>query len=197
MHIYRFKIKFEDQDDFSREFELRSDQTFKDFFFAIAGNLNLDQNTLSSFYICDHKFRKREEISLVDMNPETFEESRRRVLVMRDCRLNDYIDDPHQKLLLVYDYLNYWSFYIELIRIVPADPMQTYPRLFRSEGEIPRELISKVTDDFGPGEEDFPDEGDVLVEGYDQDDLDAFEGEEGYPEEEENNLEGFDEEKIL
>lgn len=140
MHIYRFKLVFEDQDEFQREIEIRSDQSFEDFHMAIVSNLNLDLATLSSFFICNDQFRKKKEISLIDMDPEPEEEGGKPVFIMQNCRLKDFIDDPHQKLLFVYDYLNYWTFYIELLKILPAGEGITYPRIFRSEGEIPREL---------------------------------------------------------
>lgn len=194
MHIYRFKIKFEDQDEFSRDIELRADQTFEDFFLTVTENLKLDPASLSSFFICDHKYRKISEISLVEMNPASEDDGGKKVPVMRSCRLNRYIDDPHQKLLLVYDYLNYWTFYIELIRIIPANPAYIYPRISKTEGEIPRELSAK------PGEvipevEDPIEEPYFEVDGYDPDELDAFGGEEDFPAGAEKNIEDFDEEK--
>ena len=108
MHIYRFKLTFEEQDDFVREIEVGSEQNFEDFHKAIVDNLGLDQGTLSSFFITDYRFRKKREISLIDMSPEerpeTFdEEEEEKMLVMKDAILSDYIDDPHQKLLYVYD----------------------------------------------------------------------------------------------
>lgn len=196
MHIYRFKIKFEDQDEFLREFELRSDQTFETFFLAITENLKLDAGTLSSFFICDHKFRKKSEISLIDMNPESVEEGGKQVPVMHNCRLNQYIDDPHQKLLLVYDYLNYWTFYIELIKIIPANPSHVYPRLFKSEGETPRELTAKPGGIEASGDEHLED-GFFEEEVYDPEDLEAFEGEEDFSGGGEENIEGLDEERSL
>lgn len=194
MHIYRFKIKFEDQDEFSREIELRSDQTFEDFFLAVVENLKLDPAMLSSFFICDHKFRKKDEISLVDMNPESNDEGGKKVPVMRSCKLNRYIDDPHQKLLLVYDYLNYWTFYIELIRIIPANAAYIYPRVSKTEGDIPRELSAK------PGEvvqgvEDSFEVPYFEEDGYDPDELDAFGGEKDLVAGEEENIEDLDEEQ--
>ena len=190
-------MKFEDQDEFSREFELLADQTFEDFFLSLAGNLSLDPTTLSSFFICDHKFRKKKEIFLEDMNPEQEGEEVRQVSLMRSSRLNAYIDDPHQKLLLVYDYLSYWTFYIELVKIIPANASLTYPRLSRSEGEVPRELIPKSDEDVLPGDDDTFDESFIEDEAYDQEDLESLEGEEGFLGEAEHNPDSFDDEKPL
>lgn len=150
MHIYRFKFTFEEQDEFVREFDVRSDQTFEEFHNAIVEHLGLDPGTLSSFFITDYRFRKKREISLIDMSPEErpedFDEEQEveKMLVMKDAVLSDYIDDPHQKLLYVYDYLNYWTFYLELFKILSVSEKETYPRVAKAIGEIPRELTAKA-----------------------------------------------------
>ncbi len=153
MLIYRFKVRFEDQDDFLREIELRADQTFEDFHQAILGNLGLDPGMLASFFICDHRYRKTQEIKLIDQGKNTAEpetsdmDDDERIgaetkAVMHKSELKDFIDDPHQRLIFLYDYLNKWTFYLELLKILPEDKQQTYPRFNRSEGPVPRELTA-------------------------------------------------------
>lgn len=149
MHIYRFKLSFEEQDEFLREFEIGADQTFEDFHYAITENLGLDKGMLSSFFITDARFRKKREISLIDMNPDDRPENpdaeyEEKMLVMKNAVVADFIDDPHQRLLYVYDYLNYFTFYIELLKIAPANDKVTYPRVSKSMGEAPRELFAKA-----------------------------------------------------
>jgi hypothetical protein len=191
MHIYRFKVLFEDQDGFYREFELQSDQTFLDFHLAIVANLKLDPGMLSSFFTCNDHFRKKQEISLVDMDQEPTDGTGKPVLIMEECRLNDFIDDPHQKLLYVYDYLNYWTFYIELLRILPADKDKQYPHLHRAAGEVPRELTAT------PGAMPEGERSMDLFLGedvYDPEDLEHLEGEEEDPySDRSGNNEGFEE----
>ncbi len=149
MLIYRFKIRFEDHEEFLREIELLADQTFEDFHQTILGNLGLDPGMLASFFVCDHRYRKQKEVQLVDMHPqdppgeedETQSDDNDAPL-MHESLLKDYIDDPHQRLLFVYDNINQWTFYIELGRILPADNDQTYPRIRKSVGAVPRELVA-------------------------------------------------------
>ncbi len=194
MHIYRFKISFEDHDNFYREMEVQSDQTFEAFFKAFAENLNIDSDALSSFFICDHRFRKKFEISLIDMDPESANNGKKPVGVMKNSRLNDYIDDPHQKLLLVYDYLNYWTFFIELMKILPANPQYIYPRVLKSEGDTPRELLP-VTVDLVADPENDTDFNFVQEEIYDPEDLEGFEDADDLLDGGFHNVEGPDDEK--
>ncbi|MEE4176596.1 MAG: hypothetical protein V2I46_03710 [Bacteroides sp.] len=195
MHIYRFRLTFEEQDDFAREIEVGSDQNFEDFHKAIVGNLGLEENTLSSFFITDYRFRKKREISLIDMSPEekpeTFdEEEEEKMLVMKDAVLSDYIDDPHQRLLYVYDYLNYWTFYLELLKILPADPKQSYPRIAKSLGEVPRELTAKAHQLSGP---DLGLEFGFEEDQIDPEDLKSLEGDDFLDEEGGGSFEDFGE----
>ncbi len=176
MLVYRFKINFEEQDGFSRELDLLSGQYFEDFHQAITQNLGLDPGMLSSFFICDYKFRKKQEIPLVNVQVAPADEDAIPVPLMSESRLSSFIDDPHQKLLYIYDYLNKWTFYIELIKILPADKNKDYPRINRMEGEVPRELtatpkeipVVEKPDDFIIPEAE---------EGYDPEDLAGLEGE--------------------
>jgi len=149
MHVYRFKFTFEDSDDFMREVEVGSEQTFEEFHFALVENLGLNKAALSSFFIADSRFRKKREISLIDMQPEMLpeqtdpEEAIEPMLEMRNAVVSDFIDDPHQKLIWVYDYINYWTFYVELLKIAVARPDHDYPRISKAVGETPPEIIKK------------------------------------------------------
>ena len=198
MHLYRFKLTFEEQDDFSREFEISSDQNFEDFHKAIVENLGLNDGTLASFFITDYRFRKKREISLIDMSPEeqteSFgEEEEEKMLVMKEAVLSDYIDDPHQKMLYVYDYLNYWTFYLELIKILPADPKQNYPRVAKTLGEVPRELTAKAHQLSGS---DLGFDLGFEEDQYDPEDLKSLGDDDFTDEEGGENFEDFDEDKF-
>ncbi len=207
MIIYKFKTSFEDYDDFLREIELRADQTFEDFHQAILGNLGLDPGMLASFFICDHRFRKQKEIQLtgtdpaIAVNEEDDEEQgpaekENDVLLMHECVLKDFIDDPHQRLLFVYDNLNGWTFYIELVKIMPADKNTIYPRFSKSRGPVPVELVAtpkqipgvETPKDFSYGDGDAPP--------ADLSDFDQIEGgEEYFGDDPVINNDDFDQEK--
>ncbi len=184
MLIYKFKASFEDQDDFLREIELRADQTFEDFHQAILGNLGLDPGMLASFFICDHRFRKQKEIQLVETTStqlrkkagteeEEGPENINKAILMRESELKDFIDDPHQRLLFVYDYASNWTFYIELIKIMHEDKSISYPFFSKSVGPVPRELVpvQKQSAETDVSDEDtYRDEAEMLPE-----DLPGFE----------------------
>jgi hypothetical protein len=156
MHAYRFRILLEDVDDFYRDIEILSTSTFEEFHKAVYQSVDFDGKELASFYICDSKWNRRQEISLEDMSDE---DDPTAPLMMRRCKLAEHIDDPHQRMVYVYDFLNMYEFYIELCKILPADKNIKYPRCVRKSGMIPKAgsiISSSIPADF--------DEEEVFVE---------------------------------
>jgi hypothetical protein len=190
MLVYKFKITFEYNDDFERIVELKTSQSFLDFYNLLMENMELDKSLSASFYLCDHKFRKKKPIHLpgnkATLNfknkrdeDEEVEEELPAVLTMDKCILSEFVDDPHQKFLFIYDLPNDWSFYIELMKIAPSESKATYPRIIKSLGPTPTELVKKVIPI--PGLTDEEDE--EFDEEYDDRDQSHIVGEEGLAEE--------------
>ena len=149
MHAYRFRLLAEDQDEFLRDIDVLAGQTFEDFHKLLISLFDLKDNELASFYICDHKWRRLKELTLIDMQQDIdFDEeededkkekkSKLPVFVMHQSKIKDMIDDPHQRLIYEYDFLNPVVFYIELIKILAADQSQSYPVCVRSNGNFVR-----------------------------------------------------------
>lgn len=149
MHVYRFRLLYEEQDDLLRDFELLSSQTFLDFHHIIKQSVELTGNELASFFVCDRNWRKKREISLMNMQNgeilvEPDDDDDRRgpkptqipVAVMDKVRIREVIDDPHQRLLYEYDFLNPKVFFIELTRILEAGNKEQYPCCVKSEGKL-------------------------------------------------------------
>jgi hypothetical protein len=147
MQAYRFRLLFEEQDDFLRDIEIKPGQTFKDFHDIIVQSTELEGNELASFFICDPRWNKQREITLIDMGvkiPDTdFDDDERKpvvvplpVMIMEDVKIREVIDDPHQRILFEYNFLNPRTFFIELLKIVDADPKRVYPVCVKKEGTL-------------------------------------------------------------
>lgn len=153
MAIYRFRITFEDQDDVSRDIEIRSTQNFEDLHLALQNAIGFDASKEASFYMSDDNWKKGKEISSRILS----EEEATSVKTMKNSRLCDFIADPHQKIYYVFDFSSQWTFHIELIKIIPqVDPSASYPRCVRTHGEAPRQYglsglgAIPVPEDFDP-----------------------------------------------
>ncbi len=154
MHVYRFRVLLEDIEEFYRDIEIKASSTFEEFHKVIKESVGLEGMELASFFICDGKWNRKKEITLVDMSEDDDddEEGANSPLVMKQCKLAESIDDPHQKLVYVYDFLNFYEFNIELQKIIPTDPKVRYPRCVRKSGMMPKpgSYISRggISDDF-------------------------------------------------
>lgn len=158
MHLYRFRLLFEEQDDFLRDFDILATQTFLDFHNIIVESVELKGNELASFFICDRNWRKKKEITLIDMqqndedqliDQDEDEKANARLnkipaFEMAKVKIKDIIDDPHQRLLFEYDFLNPKTFYIELMKIIDADVNEKYPRCSKSTGKLLPSVVSNL-----------------------------------------------------
>jgi hypothetical protein len=147
MQVYRFRLLFEEQEDFLRDIEIKPGQTFKDFHDIILKSVDIESNELASFFICDPGWSKQREITLIDMGVKTpdtdFDDDERKpvnipipVMIMDDVKIREVIDDPHQRILFEYNFLNPTTFFIELMKIVEGDPKKTYPICVKKEGTM-------------------------------------------------------------
>lgn len=164
MLVYRFRITFENNDEFLREIELDTNQTFLDFYNILVENLLLEKSVPSAFYLSDHKYRKKQAIYHPDsVSAKKGEGNKPKqnlddspILLMDKCVLSDYVDDPHQKFLFIYDLALDWNFYIELVRIPQGEEKLDYPRMVRTVGKTPLELTKKaITLPTSVSDEDF------------------------------------------
>jgi hypothetical protein len=136
MAVYKFKVTFEEYDDVYRVIEIKSTQTFEDLHKAILDAIKFDQKQMASFYMSTDSWKKGQEITLEDMS-EDVEHS---IPVMRDSKLSQYIIDPHQKILYVYDFIEVWTFYIELTGIeIKEKAGVKYPVCAKSVGLAPKQ----------------------------------------------------------
>jgi DNA-binding protein Fis len=63
-------------------------------------------------------------------------------VLMENSRVCDFIADPHQKILYFSDYDANWSFFVELIKIIPqGDMMRNYPVCVKTVGDAPKQYL--------------------------------------------------------
>ena len=161
MYVYKFRLTFDEVEDFVRDYEILARQTFKDFHDIILKSIGLDGQELASFYVCDSRWEKKKEITLLDMTTEeeqqdVVEENKDEIAkaIMSESVLNDFIDDPHQRFIFEYDFLNIKTFYIELVKTFEKEKKEKYPRCVFSEGEMPKPVNYSLDDDLDIDEDD-------------------------------------------
>ena len=167
--VLKFRLISNEQDDFIRDIEMLDDHTFFHFHEAIQYNLQFDSSQIASFFICNEKWEKEQEITLFELS----EEEAANVLVMDHTGIGNHIKVVHDKMLYVFDVFNERLFFIELVEIFPPDPQKKYPRCSFEKGEAPQQIIIDPIFDDKSREESTPlAEFYLDDEYYDEDDLD-------------------------
>ena len=145
MHIYKFRLLSDINDEFIRDIEVQAAQTFLDFHNMISQCVNLNGNELASFHICDQKWNKYKEITLIDMlNGKEVDEVTQPVeetFIMKNSFIRDFIEEPHQRLLYEYDFLNMNTFFIELISVHKQKDDGPYPKCTLSKGDMNQQTV--------------------------------------------------------
>ena len=163
--IFKFLILSDEVENFKREVKIDADSTFFDFYKAILQCTGFSED-MASFFLCNNKWDKQQEITLVEMETSSDEDS----LIMEDCVLSEYLEDEKQKLMFVFDYLTERALYIELSEII-VGKTQRSPVCTVSEGNAPKQTIDfeeiiATTTSLDIGETFFGDES------FDMDELD-------------------------
>ena len=109
-----------------------------DLYNTLIESIGYSEKEMASFFLSDDKWRKKQEITLVEMDTDSDVDS----LVMEDCILSDFLEDEKQKLLFVFDYLTQRALYIELSEIIPGKYLKK-PFCSISYGEAPAQIITQ------------------------------------------------------
>ncbi len=165
--IYRFRIILDTHEDVFRDIEIEASATLEDFHNAITQSFGFDGQEMASFYTSNELWEEGEEISLFDVG-----DAPGGLRIMSETFLEDVVDEEKTRLLYVYDFLNMWTFMVELADIAEVETGMTYPNLMYSHGQIPEEAPEKEFIAEEIEEEDFDEDFDLDPEDYDNLDFD-------------------------
>jgi len=141
--IYRFIIVSDEVDDFRRDITIDSDATFFELHEAILNSVGYTKDQITSFFICDDDWTKQTEITLIDMESSSDEDT----YVMDSSRLSELLDEERQKLIYVFELLTERCFYMELREIIPGKS-QNEPQVVKSAGKPPQQIALMEDIDF-------------------------------------------------
>ena len=94
--IYKFRLLSDEVEDFRRDIEIDSDATFHDLHKAILESTGYSDDQMTSFFLCDDRWEKEQEITLEDMGTRSDEDS----WIMRETIIGDMIEEEKQHLLM-------------------------------------------------------------------------------------------------
>lgn len=166
--IYRFRVILDNdtEDDVFRDLEIRETDTMEDLHNIITQSFGFDGMEMASFYISDNQWSQGEEIAMFDMS-----EAGNEVRMMSTTLINDVVHEASPKLIYVYDFLNMWTFYVELAEIVDETQGSDYPNLMFVHGQIPDQAPDRHFESEDTNSENAFDEG-LDVDDYSDFDFD-------------------------
>lgn len=168
VHIFKFRVIIDTEQDVFRDIEIETDATFEDFHRAILDGFDFEEGEMASFYMSNEAWEKGLEIPLMEVGDVG--------LSMKSTKLSDMVSKPSDKVLYVYDFMRMWIFYVELVEIKKDKPSTIYPRIALVYGDAPSQ-DSKEMDLFG--------------QEFSQDEFNEVHGNSSEDDEEEDNM--FDE----
>lgn len=161
--VYKFRVILDTEEDVIRDISILRTDTLEDLHKAIYTSFGFSGTEVASFYNCDDDWGQEGEIPLFDIG-EFVGESK----TMSDYKLMDILDKENKKILYVYDFINMWTFFVELVSVDKIVEGKKYPETLLSIGQTPEESPNK---NFEAEPEDFYSE---FEDDLDQDDLDMF-----------------------
>ncbi len=137
--IYRFRaiLDHESKEDIFRDIEIRKTDTLEDLFNVLTQSFGFDGSEMASFYVSNDEWHQGQEIVLFDMGENDD------IRLMNETIIEDVVDENQTKLIFVYDFLNMWTFLVELGEIVEEAQGTDYPNLMFVCGQVPSEAPEK------------------------------------------------------
>lgn len=167
--VYKFRVILDTEDDVFRDIAILEDDTLEDLHNAIVNAFDFDGTEIASFYTCDDQWNQEQEISLFDTGEIAGEQK-----IMADYPLSEILDKENTKIIYVYDFLNMWTFLIELAAIEEIAAGNVYPETLFAHGIMPESAPDKDFSDSVVNEFDYEEDD------YDEDDLDMLDGGESF-----------------
>ena len=133
--VYRFRVILDAEEDVFRDIEMLQESTLEDLHNTIIQSFGFDGTEMASFYASDDNWTQGEEFSQFDMGGE--------VRLMNETSLDSVLSEDKTKMIYVYDFLNMWTFLVELAEIADPEDSIDYPNLMFVHGQIPNSAPEK------------------------------------------------------
>lgn len=152
--MYKVRVILDTKEDVIRTITVNNAINLEELHQLIAKSFGFNGQEMASFYRTDDEWNQGEEIPLFNMSE--FGDS----ISMSTCVLNETLSEVNHKLIYVYDFLQMWSFYVEVVDINNETLLES--KIILSVGEIPEEAPEKEFIAEKNDEDSFDDEFDSL-----------------------------------
>lgn len=134
--MYKIRVILDTKEDVLRTILVKDSINLERLHFIIAEAFGFEGQEMASFYKADDEWNQGEEIPLFNMEETTTS------IAMQNCLLTETLPLENDKLIYVYDFLNMWTFYVDVVEIL-KEQKENLPQVILSVGEIPEEAPEK------------------------------------------------------
>ena len=151
--IYRLRVILDNdtKEDILRDVEINKNSNLTDLHELILLAFNFSADQMASFYTVDEEWNQINEISLMNFDESTDS--------MDSILIANILNNQNSKLLYIYDFMNMWTFYVELIEEAQEINNILYPRIIFSVGNMPEKAPEKKFTNKDIGKEDLDEDG--------------------------------------
>ncbi len=155
--MYKIRVILDTKEDVLRTLSIDETCNLEQLHYAIIDAFGFEGQEMASFFRTDEDWNQGEEIPLFNMEDDG--------VSMATSILKKTLKKVNDKLIYIYDFLNMWTFYVELIEV--SKEKVKGAKIILSVGELPKtapEPKFKVDNDI------FEDDFDEFEDDYDQED---------------------------
>ena len=134
--MYKIRVILDTKEDVIRTILVDNHINLENLHHSISKAFGFEGQEMASFYRTDDEWNQGEEIPLFNM-AEAGEE-----ISMQSCILETTLPEENNKLIYVYDFLNMWTFYVDVVEI-SIEKRNDLPQTILSVGEIPENAPEK------------------------------------------------------
>jgi hypothetical protein len=148
---FRVLLDSDKNEEVFRDIIIANDADFETFYHAIMQAFDFKGDQMASFYVSNDAWDKGHELSLLDLSydDDAIDEP---ASVMKQAQIQDFIQEPDQRFILVYDFMRMWIFLIELIAYEKETPET--PLMALAIGTAPTEQSRALLDENLFGDEE-------------------------------------------
>ena len=132
----KFRIILNVEEDVLRDIIVDASTSLLEFSKIISDQFGFDSTEISTFHISNENWEQLEEIKIFKIDDQDE--------IMDKAPISNYFVLNGDKMIFVYDFLNYWTFFIELYEIDELINSKLKFECINSVGDVPKEAPSDI-----------------------------------------------------
>ena len=132
----KFRIILNVKNDVLRDIIVDSSISLIEFSNIISSEFGFDSSEISTFHHTDENWEQLEEIKIFKIDDQD--------KIMDNVSISNFFIARDDKLIFIYDFLNYWTFFVELYEVGEFNINDEKYLTINSIGEVPKEAPSDI-----------------------------------------------------